>query len=263
MRGFGLLACALVLCLVGCHSPEFEFLPEASTPEPSAEPLAQPLRLRAHVYTGPAKARFEAVLGALEARGHQVALGTSGAMSLRSGSAFGVSTTSGAAPVASSSTDTTGATSEREAAPGLARALEYVLRVGLRIVGRPSGLRNFAVTWVFGPTFGAPGWAGMGYTYEVVTEVHLARPGASAPFLSTTLRDSYDLVYTSDEYGWLIYFWDLGCISGIVSTWDELKDASEIAPVEEAFFADAGLRQHYLRRVTAAIERAAGADPER
>jgi hypothetical protein len=243
----------------GCHSPELEFQPELSSPEPKAEGVARPLRLQAHVYTGPAKLRFKTVLDALRGRGHVVSLGRWGAAPVSSASAAPASSSSSPKPKPRDDV------AEEPSAPDptLEGEPDYVIRVGLRIVGRPWGVRNFLVTWVFGPTFGAPGWAGMGYTYEVATEIQLARVGAAAPFTSTTVLDTYRLIYTSDEYAWLIYFWDLGCLSGIVSTWDELADESELAPVEEAFFADEALCEHYLRRVTAAIERAAGADPER
>ena len=230
------------------------------------------MRLQAHVYTGPAKLRFKTLLDALRARGHVVSLGRWGAAPVRSASLASLTTAAATSSVDSGDVagdadddakgDSPGAP-EAPTDPTLEGEPDYVVRVGLKIVGRPWGLRNFAVTWVFGPTFGAPGWAGMGYTYEVATELQLARVGAAAPFLSTTVIDTYRLIYTSDEYAWLIYFWDLGFLSGIVSTWDELADESELTPVEEAFFADEALCEHYLRRVTAALERAAAGDPER
>jgi len=255
----------------GCHSPELEFQPEASTPEPKTLAVAQPLRLQAHVYTGPAKLRFKTLLDALRARGHIVSLGRWGAAPVSSSSLAEVSTAAETSPEDAREKEPE---HEPEDAPKneetpttpdptLEGEPDYVVRVGLKIVGRPWGFRNFAVTWVFGPTFGAPGWAGMGYTYEVATEIQLARVGAAAPFASTTVIDTYRMIYTSDEYAWLIYFWDLGFLSGIVSTWDELADESELAPVEEVFFQDQALCEQYLRRVTAAIERAAAGDPQR
>lgn len=283
--------------MAGCHAPEFGFQEEASSPDPISVELNRPLRLQVKIYHGPAKLRFKTILDELRTRGHIVSLGRwgsgvaevdsadelSGAGSEPSDAKNEDSEAKGEeasaadpeAPSEPAEPDHTSEPAEGEATgspageapaelavvdPTLSGEPDYEVQVGLKVVGRPWGFTNFAVTWVFGSMFGAPGWTGMEYTYEVATEIRLIRVGAKVPFLSTTVLDTYRLTYTSEEYAWLIYFWDLGFLSGIVSTWDELADESELGPVETAFFADEALCKQYLRRVMAAIEGAVASD---
>jgi hypothetical protein len=235
-RGLGLFvhaACATVFLLSahalgGCKAPEFYFEVEESSPEAPGSRLVEPVRLGTlQRYRSATRPRYDAILAALSERKHTL-----------------VNVVGAYDPLTQGEVD-------------------YLLETKISLIGRPHGLHNFWVAWVFGPIFGTPGWIGLYYDYEVQTSVSLTRPGREAPLFQTTILDLYGLSYTSDEYAWLIYMFDLGFLSGIWSCSDELTDPTELEPVEAGFLDHAALKEHYLRRVVNAIENAIACDRER
>ncbi|MBL4845234.1 MAG: hypothetical protein JKY65_06900 [Planctomycetes bacterium] len=228
LASLAVVALALVLAhfTSGCKSPAFSFEEDDSSAEAPAVELGRPLRPGfRHVYRKDPR-RFKAIVGALRNRDHTVSL-------------VGLHDPMSQGP------------------------LDYVFEARVSRIGRPSAFPTFLVGWVFGPIFGAPGWAGFQYDYEVRTELSVTRAGSDTPCFTTTVVDIYDLNYTSFEYSMLIYAWDFGFISGIVACSDELTEVRELEPVEAAFFLDEEISSHYLRRVVRAIEKAAADDLKR
>ncbi|MGE0711034.1 MAG: hypothetical protein AB7N76_28515 [Planctomycetota bacterium] len=217
-----LLTLALTLLLAGCKAPVFSLV-ESTPPSVRASTLERPVRLGLIQQPAPALLRFQALVEALRARKHEVSiLGR-----------------------------------EREGD----RPLDYVLEAKFRLFGRPWPKTNLLVAWMVGPLFGATGWAGLHYDYEVETELTLARPGAPMPVVQKALlRDTYELAYTSRYYAAMIYGIDGGVVTGFQSAFDELTEPDELEPVEQGFLEHAELKALYLRRVVDSVENAISED---
>lgn len=222
-----LLALPLALILAGCKAPVFSLV-ESTPATVSDSTLERPVRLGVIQQQAPALPRFRALVAALRARKHEVVL-------LGSDDA------------------------ERGQAAG--QSVDYVLEPKFRLVGWPCPKLNLLVAWMVGPLFGAPGWAGLQYDYEVETELTLTRPGSAEPLLAAALlRDTYDLAYTSYYYAVMIYGVDGGVVTGFQSAFDELTETEEINPVEEGFLEHTELKEAYLRRIVNTIENAIARD---
>lgn len=211
---------ALTLIVAGCKSPAFTHVASTPASVPEAQ-LAQPVCLAVVQRAGPALPRLRGIVNALKTRRHTIVL------------LFRKSQ---------------------------AKRPDYILEPTFRIVGWPCPKLNLLVAWMVGPLFGAPGWAGLQYDYEVETILTLTRPGVPAPIFEATLKDTYELAYTSNYYAAMIYGIDGGVVTGFQSAFDELSEPEELEPVEAGFLKHEALKAEYERRVVDTIENAIAAD---